>query len=421
MLSTVQGDETLLPSEEAVRQAVADAKGRVDATVDNVLVNFNVLSDDTILVRRVRRVPSGVAPEDVLANTTLDSGLKGVLQTFEDHKRRRSELHAAAEAAGISRADAAELVNDTEDDDDGRVSETQLEKFERSKRQSVHFLEQMRHLTETLDIFEFPPFERLRSVFSPKSTDKLKVIVFHVRCGDPFFIVCSDLSKEYYRKGVAWIMGRKIWACQPMSGVTPMIQADRIALMYSASPSPIQFRDAYITSGGKLLSEVIHLSSQSKLLKTVFSTFLGPRIRVHEVSGYFDSHDHSETLDVPQLVQSWIAMTPAERAAIVGDKETARVGKKAKVLQEKYDELLEHDHGEEPLDPDDMEAKEGDDDEEGGPPSDEGSSGSDEEEEDSDEEEEDEEDSFIVSDSCCSSEESLEEEEDESATSDGDD
>jgi hypothetical protein len=246
VISTVKGDATLVPTEEAVRRAVAPA--------DDVLVHLDVLEDDTIKVRRVRRVPSNVAPEDVLANTALHSGLQLAPQTFEDRKRRRSEMDAAAHAAGITPAVAAELLKDEDDDDDdeddddeddGLDSETLEEKFERSKRQSAHFLEHMRQLTETLDIVELPPFERLRSVFAPKSDDKLKVIVFHIRCGDPFFIVCSDLADQFYRTGASWIMGRKIWACQPLAGVTPAVQADRIAIMYSASPSPIQFRNSY--------------------------------------------------------------------------------------------------------------------------------------------------------------------------------
>jgi hypothetical protein len=192
--------------------------------------------------------------------------------------------------------------------------------------------------------------------------------------------------------------------------------------MYSASPSPIQFRNSYITSGGKLLSDAIHLSSHHELLSVVFKTFLGPDIRVRDVSGYFDSHDHSETLDVPHLVQRWMAMTPAQRAAVIEEKETIRVEKKTQVLTERVEEALEHDHGDAPIDPEDLEAEEVDGEEEeedGPPPSDEGSSGSDEEEEDSDEEDEDEEeDSFVVSDSCCSSEESSEEEADDESDDD---
>ena len=411
----IQNGAAQAPDEDAVRALLNDE--------DNAVVVEVVVDSTTGQVQLVskRALPGGTQPRDVMNNVNLNDALVLITKTHEERKRMRGLNDQAAALAAVDPKLAAKLMEDEKDCDEdekpvyGVGGETKYEKFERVKRQSAEFVQAVRSLPASYDVVE-QACARLRSAFYPNTKQdvddedvEMSVLVFHVRGTPfPFFLACCDHTKEISH--CAWTMGHRIWACGPL-GVLAEVQADRIAMMFSGSPDPIPFRPSYATVEGKLLKDVVppHFSMN------VFAD-IDVNTTVREISGYFDSRAHGDSMDVKALVDFWGGLSGAERLAIIGNKYGERVASAAKKMRANADEAAERDAGEPPIPLDEVEAEDVDSDEEDSPEASEEGSGDDldEEDEEEDEDDDEEEDDFVVADTEDEDESSDDESDDES-------
>jgi hypothetical protein len=203
-----------------------------------------------------------------------------------------------------------------------------------------------------------------------------------------FFLVVDKLSSNKIANT------HSLWACAPLPDLEPRVQAERISIMYAATPYPISFRTSYLEPEGKRLSDFADVSA-------VLGRFnLPAKVHVRDVSGFFDHRPHTERLvhtdsGVTQLLLEWLAMDGEQRKKRVFDLAESRVKSTAARLTKMKEE-------EEDWDGEIVEVKEASEGEESTPePSDD--DGDDlsesEDEEESDEGEDDgSEDSFIASD-----------------------
>ena len=355
----------------------------VDVTLSLPNKEFDFVSIDALHSKTC--LEAGEDPLPAFSNTQLKKA--NWKHTSEENERFLAQLRAAAPGTSTKKLlklrEEARPESDC-DEDENPVSNKQPKRDDYAFNSELHA-----RLTE----LNHPDFEMRCWDFNQGGAS---ISVYKVTAKAPslttFFLAVDKLMRRSSART------RSIWACAPLPNLEPKMQAERISIMYNATPFPIAFRPSYIEPEGRRLScfgDVRHVLGRFRLPSD---------IQVRDVSGFFDHRPHTERLvnsveEVTGLLLEWLSMDAAQRRMRVGEKakrrlaatatELAKLKDEAKEWDGEYVEIKEASEGDEKTpEPSDDEGEDLDDDDD-----------ADEEEEyDEDEEEEEEEDSFIATD-----------------------
>jgi len=303
-----------------------------------------------------------------------------------EQERVRGELAAAAADLPITEEQAQELVREKREAE--RDCDEDERPVARPKRNDYAFNKGL-HEALAREGIPYTDYLRWRRDYRPKAKGSTRVRVYSVEPTapgqTPFFLATDVMAPSDQRSA------HSIWACAPIASLPADVQAERIAIMFAASPGFIPFRASYITEESEPLATFTNVHS-------LLGRFGLPNtIRVRDVSGFFDHRPHTEALvfegGIVALLNEWRAMDPAHRAGRIKDLAHARIQANTAVLKKQLGEEKEWDGAYVEV----AEAGEGD--EEDGVPDSEGEGiDLDEEEEEDPDEDDEEEDSFVARD-----------------------